>query len=189
MCCVYSLRNKIKIIYVISFLIIHFTAVLIFKETGLIIANIISIFFSVSIVLPLFTDDHKDDWYYFSTTLPIRHTDIVLSRYTVMGVVLATISLFNLIVDSIFLLFYNQYSILVCLSVIGLSIAISVIYTSLLVPAVYLAGINGSSIVFLILIVIFMLVQNLLKTSMINEIFKLSNYILFFCLESVKYFV
>ncbi len=27
-----------------------------------------------------------------------------------------------------------------------------------------------------------MLVQNLLKTSMINEIFKLSNYILFFCL-------
>lgn len=180
MCCVYSLRNKIKIMYVISFLIIYFTAVLIFKETGLIIANIISIFFSVSIVLPLFTDDHKDDWYYFSTTLPIRHTDIVLSRYTVMGVVLATISLFNLIVDSIFLLFYNQYSILVYLSVIGLSIAISVIYT--LIPAVYLAGINGSSIVFLILIVIFMLVQNLLKTSMINEIFKLSNYILFFCL-------
>ena len=182
MCCVYSLRNKIKIMYVISFLIIYFTAVLIFKETGLIIANIISIFFSVSIVLPLFTDDHKDDWYYFSTTLPIRHTDIVLSRYTVMGVVLATISLFNLIVDSIFLLFYNQYSILVYLSVIGLSIAISVIYTSLLIPAGYLAGINGSSIVFLILIVIFMLVQNLLKTSMINEIFKLSNYILFFCL-------
>ncbi len=65
-----------------------------------------------------------------------------------MGVVLATISLFNLIVDSIFLLFYNQYSILVYLSVIGLSIAISVIYTSLLIPAVYLAGINGSSIVF-----------------------------------------
>ena len=57
-----SLRNKIKIMYVISFLIIYFTAVLIFKETGLIIANIISIFFSVSIVLPLFTDDHKDDW-------------------------------------------------------------------------------------------------------------------------------
>lgn len=176
------LKNKNKPIYIVLFFIIYFVPIFIFKDIGLIIINILTIFFSTALALPLFTEDQKDDWYYFSSTLPIKNNDIVLSRFISMGSIILIMSIFNLLIDLIFSSFYNEYSILVYLSVIALSIAISLIYMSLLIPSVYLAGINGNSIVLLILTVIFMFVQNILKTSLIIKIFSFPNIILFFFL-------
>lgn len=174
-----SLKNKIKPTYIILFFIIYFVPIFVFKDIGLMIINILTIFFSTSLALPLFTEDQKDDWYYFSSTLPIKNNHIVLSRFISIISIILILSIFNFLVVLIFSSFYNEYSILIYLSVIVLSIAISLIYMSLLIPSVYLAGINGSSLVFLILIVIFMIIQNLLKTPLITKIFSLPNMILF----------
>ncbi|NSR00029.1 ABC-2 transporter permease, partial [Enterococcus faecalis] len=58
-------------------------------------------------------------------------------------------------------------------------ILISLLYMSLLIPSVYLAGINGSSIVFLILIGIFALIQKTTKTSFFMSIVSISPYKMF----------
>ncbi|EGO2680158.1 ABC-2 transporter permease [Enterococcus faecalis] len=173
------LKSKAKKIYFPVFLLAYVLGIFFFKEIGTIIINIITIFFSISLALPLFTEDAKDEWIYFSKTLPINMKDIVLSRYLSMFLILIAVSFLNLIIDIFVILVFSEGSFGVYISTIGLSILISLLYMSLLIPSVYLAGINGSSIVFLILIGIFALIQKTTKTSFFMSIVSISPYKMF----------
>ncbi|EGO8435453.1 hypothetical protein EPK33_15835, partial [Enterococcus faecalis] len=56
------LKSKAKKIYFPVFLLAYVLGIFFFKEIGTIIINIITIFFSISLALPLFTEDAKDEW-------------------------------------------------------------------------------------------------------------------------------
>ena len=172
------LKNKYRLLYGLLALAIYLAAVYFYQEPALIIGMILTIFFSISLAMPLFMQDDKEDWLYFSSTLPISVKEWVLARYVTMGLLLAAITVFNLILALVFSLLVSRAQLGLYLVVIGLAVMVTVVYLVILVPAIFALGINGISMVFLVLMLLGTALQKFAPISKIVQLQQLSPMIL-----------
>lgn len=172
------LKNKYRLLYGLLALAIYLTAVYFYQEPALIIGMILTIFFSISLAMPLFMQDDKEDWLYFSSTLPISVKEWVLARYVTLGLLLAAITVFNLVLALVFSLLVSGAQLGLYLVVIGLAVMVTVVYLVILVPAIFALGINGISMVFLVLMLLGTALQKFAPISKIVQLQQLSPMIL-----------
>ena len=172
------LKNKYRLLYGLLALAMYLAAVYFYQEPALIIGMILTIFFSISLAMPLFMQDDKEDWLYFSSTLPISVKEWVLARYVTMGLLLAAITVFNLVLALVFSLLVSGAQLGLYLVVIGLAVMVTVVYLVILVPAIFALGINGISMVFLVLMLLGTALQKFAPISKIVQLQQFSPMIL-----------
>lgn len=159
------LKKKTKILPIIILVALSVIAIYFWKSLGLLIVNILLVFYSTSFILPLFTEDIKDEWLDYVKTLPISNKSVIQARYIITYSIVLLISLFNFFIDIIYAVFDATYSLDIYLLVVLMAMLIGIIYSCVLIPSVYYAGINGSSFALLLILGFFSFIQLALKNN------------------------
>lgn len=106
-----------------------------------------------AILLTLTIADEECSWDRFALTLPLGKRRIVTGRYCFCGLAVAGCFLFAVALNLAAALLWREASLGVHLGFCLLGLGISILFASLLIPASYRFGQNGSALVLLLMLV------------------------------------
>lgn len=182
------LRSKMKVFPFVILILLLGLALYFFGSTGVLMLDIFLPIYFCALTIPVFQEDDKVGWNTYISASPLSKKEIVISRYIVSFSIIAAIALVLLIANMIYS-FFSDFSILVHLSTLLLSIFIGFIYLSLLIPSIYYSGSNGASTVMLFAILVMSLLTFLINSKKFNinaildisPLFLIAAMVLFLC--------
>lgn len=131
-----------------------------------IISMIIPIFFGFFVNNTLYADE-QSHWNRYSRALPLSISTVVTSKYVLGGLLLLCGSFFSLIV-CVILAILGSIPLKYALSLVLLGLMLSIVYVSVLIPAVYKFGISKGPVIFIGLISILVVIPIGLNSLGIN---------------------
>lgn len=182
------LRSKMKVFPFVILILLSGLALYFFGSTGVLILDIFLPIYFCALTIPVFQEDDKVGWNTYVSASPLSKKVIVISRYIISFSIIAAIA-FVLLIANLIYSFFSDFSILVHLSTLLLSIFIGFIYLSLLIPSIYYSGSNGASTVMLFAILVMSLLTFLINSKKFNinaildisPLFLIAAMVLFFC--------
>jgi len=145
-----TLGKKIRPVNRIIILIIMVASLIFLRSIG---AFAISIMLPISVAsfpISLLSCDAQCKWDKYAIALPVKKETIVGSRYIFCGLSLLCCSLFSVLLSIVVYLTLHEYSLGLHLGIVLAGLLIAMLYTIFILPANYLFGINGGSVVMLI---------------------------------------
>ncbi|MCB7069232.1 ABC-2 transporter permease [Caldifermentibacillus hisashii] len=182
------LRSKMKVFPFVILILLSGLALYFFGSTGVLILDIFLPIYFCALTIPVFQEDDKVGWNTYVSASPLSKKVIVISRYIISFSIIAAIA-FVLLIANLIYSFFSDFSILVHLSTLLLSIFIGFIYLSLLIPSIYYSGSNGASTVMLFAILVMSLLTFLINSKKFNinaildisPLFLIAAMVLFLC--------
>lgn len=182
------LRSKMKVFPFLILILLSGLALYFFGSTGVLMLDIFLPIYFCALTIPVFQEDDKVGWNTYVSASPLSKKVIVISRYIISFSIIAAIA-FVLLIANLIYSFFSDFSILVHLSTLLLSIFIGFIYLSLLIPSIYYSGSNGASTVMLFAILVMSLLTFLINSKKFNinaildisPLFLIAAMVLFLC--------
>ncbi len=182
------LKSKMKVFPFLILILLSGLALYFFGSTGVLMLDIFLPIYFCALTIPVFQEDDKVGWNTYVSASPLSKKVIVISRYIISFSIIAAIA-FVLLIANLIYSFFSDFSILVHLSTLLLSIFIGFIYLSLLIPSIYYSGSNGASTVMLFAILVMSLLTFLINSKKFNinaildisPLFLIAAMVLFLC--------